>query len=319
LYIVRTRPNFIIVEPGIGTLGFIWKPLLSRLLKFQVILDVRSTPVGVSGFRNSFKRLQFNVAVLTAKMMFDGMSIITGAMRREVSEKFNLDVEAIGVWPDAASLELFSLEDHVDYGAKLRKQFGLSEKFVVFYHGHIGLARGALESSEAIVRIDKEYPDIVLFFLGTGSSETLNALKRLIQKHGVQDRVIVHEPVRYEDVPKYVAMCDVGIVPLPNTPMWRNQCPLKLLEYLAMERTVIVTDIPANREIVGDRKCGIYISSCDPAEIAEAMIFACVNRANLAEWGKTGRTIVVQEYNWDKAAENLETYLLKVEHGLAGW
>ena len=320
LYIVRKRPEFIIVEPNIGTLGFMWKPLLSRLMKFKVILDIRSTPVDItSGLRAYFKRFQFNISVLMAKKMFDGMTIITWAMRKEVSEKFDLDAESIGIWPDAASIELFTHEKNVDYGLKLRKKFGLSSKFIIFCHGHIGLLRGALESSEAIVKTKKEYPDIVLFLLGTGAAATLNAIKNLIQKHGIEDRVILHEPVSYEDVPKYIAMCDVGIVPLPNIPIWRNQCPLKLLEYLAMKRTVIVTDIPANREIVGDRKCGIYVSSCDPAEIAEAMVFAYVNREKLEEWGKIGRMIVIQEYNWGKAAKDLETYLLKVESGLAGW
>jgi glycosyltransferase involved in cell wall biosynthesis len=251
--------------------------------------------------------------------LFDGITIITWAMRKEVSEKFNLDPESIGIWPDGASIELFTHEKNVNYGVELRKKFGLSKKFIVFYHGHIDLTRGTLESSEAIVKIEKDYPDIVLFFLGTGTAATLNAIKNLIQRNGIQDRVILHEPVDYEDVPKYIAMCDVGMVTLPNIPIWRNQCPLKLLEYLAMKKTVIVTDIPANREIVGDRKCGIYVSSCDPAEIAKAMVFAYVNRERLEEWGKIGRKIVVQDHNWDKAAKDLETYLLRVESRLASW
>lgn len=137
-------------------------------------------------------------------------------------------------------------------------------------------------------------------------------LKNAIRELGAQDAVVMHGTVDYEDVPKYIAMSDVGLVPLPDIPDWRNQCPLKLLEYLAMKRTVILTDIPANRNIVGQEKCGIYVPSCDPAEIAKAMEFAYKNREKLEEWGESGRKIIEQEYNWDKKAKDMEDYLKKV-------
>lgn len=313
LKIIKMKPDFVIVEPGTATYCF-WKPLLSLFMKLKVILDVRSTNVDTSGLRGFLKNSQSNISVRLAKNMFDGMTTITSAMKKEISEEFNLDPKSIGVWSDGVSIELFAYEKSAPFGLELRKEFGLSDKFVIFYHGSLSLARGVLECVEAITRIKKEYPKVVLFFLGTCDKETLHAMKNLIKENGLQDRVIIHDPVDYEDVPKYIAMCDVGLVPLPNIAIWRNQCPLKLLEYLAMERTVIVTDIPANREIVGDQKCGIYISSSYPIEIAKAIEFAYENREKLQEWGKLGRIIVARKYNWDRAAKDLETYLVKLEH-----
>jgi len=302
------------VEPSIATLGFVWKPLLSRFMKFKVILDIRSTPVGIFGFRGYLKMLAFYISVHMAKLMFDGITIITSAMKKEVCKNYKLNPESVGVWSDAASIELFTYEKNIRYGLELRKKFGLSDKFIVFYHGALGEKRGIFETVEAMTMIKKEHSSMVLFFLG--NMPTIHKLENFIQKRGIQDKVIIHGAVEYYDVPKYIAMSDVGIVPLPDIPDWRNQCPLKLLEYLAMKKTVIVTDIPANREIVGDKKCGIYVSSCDPIKIAKAIDFAYNNKEKLKDWGELGRTIVIQKYSWDKAAEDLEKYLLRVSRGL---
>jgi glycosyltransferase involved in cell wall biosynthesis len=159
--------------------------------------------------------------------------------------------------------------------------------------------------------VRRAYPDVVLFLLGAGP--IVPGLKELIQKEKLQDNVIVHDPVDYAEVPKHIAMCDVGIIPLPDLAYWRFQCPLKLLEYLAMKKVVIATDIPAHRSIIGKEKCGIYISSAKPMEIAKSIMYAYHNREQLEEWGKTGRKIIKQKYTWEKVAKNLENYLLSVD------
>jgi glycosyltransferase involved in cell wall biosynthesis len=161
------------------------------------------------------------------------------------------------------------------------------------------------------------YSDVVLFLLGTGPIVPM--LKELIQKERLQDNVVIHNPVDYVEVPKYIGMSDVCIVPLPNHPYWRFQCPLKLLEYLAMEKVVIVTDIPAHRLIIGREKCGIYISSVKPIKIAKAIMYTYQIREKLEEWGATGRTIIDEKYCWEKVAKDLDNYLLSIgEHATSG-
>lgn len=316
-YIVKKRPSFIITEPSTPVFGFLWKPVLAQFMRFKVILDIRSTPVNTFGLRAYLQRLQFNISVHVAKKIFDGITIITSSMKKVVCKEFNVNPESVGEWSSAASLELFNCEKNISYGLELRRKFGLSNKFIVFYHGALRREGGVVESAKAINLIKKVYPDIALFLLGNGPA--FRSLQNVIQENVIQDKVIMHQAVDYYDVPKFIAMCDVGIVPLPNLPIWRNQCFLKLLEYLAMKKPVIVTNIDANREIVGEKKCGIYASSSDPNEIARAMVFAYSSKKKLKEWGALGRKIVIQKYNWDKAAKDLENYLLKVENGLVEW
>jgi glycosyltransferase involved in cell wall biosynthesis len=159
--------------------------------------------------------------------------------------------------------------------------------------------------------LSPDYSDVVLFLLGTGPTAT--KLKLLVQKEGLQGQVVIHDRVNYTEVPKFIEMSDVCIVPLPDHPYWRFQSPLKLLEYLAMEKVAIVTDIPAHRLVIDEEKGGIYTSSIAPIEIAKSIVYAYDNREKLVEWGKTGRTIVNERFGWGKVAEDLENYLLSID------
>jgi glycosyltransferase involved in cell wall biosynthesis len=125
--------------------------------------------------------------------------------------------------------------------------------------------------------------------------------------------VIIHEAVEYEQVPAFISMCDVGIIPLPDYSYWRPQSPLKLFEYLSMKKVVIVTDLPAHRNVLDNLECGIYLSSVKPEIIAKGIEYAIDNKDKLGDWGNSGRNIVLSNYTWEKIAENLEHYLLGID------
>lgn len=304
-FLLRLNPDIIIIEPNATIFSLVPSLLLPRTEKTKFVLDIRSTPTCIFGLSGYLNLIVFNIALYITKKFFQGITIITNLMKKEVSEEYNINPEHIGVWTSGVSPEAFRSEKYCK--ADLRKKLNLEDRFVVFYHGNLlEKNRGIEETVRAIKILKKKYPKILLFLLGNAD----HRLKNQILKLGVQDRVILHESVNYEEVPKYVAACDVGIIPLKNLPVWRYQCPLKLLEYLAMKKVVTATDIPAHREILGKSKCVIYISSADPKEIAEAICYAYDNRKFLTRWGTNGREIIEEKYTWDKVAGDLENYIL---------
>jgi len=303
---IRSKIDYTIIEPDITVLGMITTLFLPRRIHPKIVLDIRSTPVNLSGFSGLFKSFFFNIAVHLYKKVFDGMTIITEMMKKEVCQAFNIDDHKVGVWTSGVSTDLFNPKNYDS--AKIKKAFGLEDKFIILYHGVLNAKRGIPQSVKAI-QILNNYPDIILFLLGRNENHDLTQLIRDLK---VEKRVILHNSVDYFKIPKYISICDAGLVPLPNLPYWRKQCPLKLLEYLAMEKPVIATDIPANRAILGCCKCGIYVPSADPEELARAISYAYENRRKIKAWGALGRAIVKERYTWGKVAENLESYLLKL-------
>ena len=307
-----SKTDFIIMEPSVHILSAFPQLVLSKFRKVKFILDIRSTPVETEGLRGSLLKFWFSVSILTAKKKFRGITIITPLMKEKVCNDYGLDPDKVGVWTSGVSDTLFNPETWISEGAKLKERLRLHGKFVVFYHGVFTPTRGLIETAEAVRALRSRYPDIVFFLLGSGP--LFSKLGTLVQEEGLQENVIVANPVDHSEVPKYISMSNVGIVPLPDHPYWRMQSPLKLLEYLAMEKVAILTNLPAHRAVTGDEKCGIYLSSVNPTKIAEKIEYAYLNRPYLTEWGKVGRQIVKQRYTWEKVADSLETYLQSIDN-----
>ena len=308
LYIIISKPDYIITDPDISIFSFLPMLPLFKFYKIKIVLDIRSIPVEITGIQGFLRNLFFIASVFIAKKLFDGITIITFPMRQDVCEKYDINPKRVGVWSSGVSMELFNPEVHNSKDANLRRELGLTGKFVVLYHGIFSENRGLTETIEAMSIVKRAKYNVVFFLLGTGP--IVKSLKDMVHAKKLHDTVIIHDKVAYEEVPKYIAMSDVGIVPLPDHPYWRLQCPLKLLEYLAMKKVVVLTSIPAHQTIIGKEMCGLYFSSINPIEIAKSIIYAYNNREKLEEWGLSGRKIVAKKYSWEKVAGDLETYLI---------
>ena len=310
LSIIKFKPNIMVFEPDVHILSAFPGLLVAKIRKTKVVLDIRSIPVETIGFRGLMQKLWFSISLSIAKKLFNGITIITPLMKNEVSNQFHIDPTKVGVWTTGVNVSLFDSDKFVSSGEILRKQLDLENKFIVFHHGVFSPSRGLQETVKAMSILHSNYPDVFLFLLGAGLAAP--ELRAMVHDMGLQDCVYIHDTVEHSDVPKFIAMSDVCIVPLPFNVFWRFQCPLKLLEYLSMEKVVIVTSLPSHRLVIGDEKCGIYISSHTPVEIAKSIEYAYHNKDKLKEWGKTGRKIVQEGYEWSIVAKHLENYLSSI-------
>jgi len=277
-----------------------------RLIKTKFILDIRSVPVDTEGFYGYLFELQYKIALIIARYLCDGITVLTPKLKDKLIRKLKIKSDKIGVWGSGVSTSLFNNKNYKIISKKLKKELKLEDKFIVMHHGFFSPNKGIKETVEAISSLKDDYPDIVLFILG---SERWQDLYKLVKEKKLQKNVIIHKPVDYEEVPKYISICDVGLSVLSDSSGWEDQRPLKLLEYLSMEKPVVVTDIPSNREIIKDEECGIFIPSNNPEEIAKAILYTYNNKSQLHELGSRGRAIVTSGYSWAYITKDLEWYL----------
>jgi len=279
--------------------------LLKRigLLETRFVFDLRTVPVDVSGFRRWFEGLKYRYTIRYAKRWYDGITAITPLLKRQISEEFGIKASKIGLWSSGVSLNMFN-------SARLErineKPFP-NGKFVVMYHGVLSPNRGLQETVHAINLVNEVAPDIVFFMLGDGPAR--GELEFLIKQMRLGNNVFLHEVVPYSEVPRYISSCDVGILPFPDINWWQVSSPIKLMEYLAMEKPVIATDIEAHRLVLGSVKCAFFVRSHNPGDISEGILKAYQNRERLREWGRYGRKIIEEGYTWEKQAMRLAAYL----------
>jgi glycosyltransferase involved in cell wall biosynthesis len=319
LFIAKEHPNFLISDPE-TTPFLLWVPLLSRILGFKTVLDIRSTPIvhGTASKITMREQILFRSSVWIAKTMYNGLTIVTPMMRDEVCNSFRINHAWTAVLSNGISEEVFSPERERRNGIILREQLGLSNKFVILCHGSMRLTGGLIESIKSMVILKETHPDIVLFLLGSIHKDVISLAEQTIKENGLEENVFLHEPVGFHEVPKYISMSDLGLVSLPNISFWRYQQPLKLLEYMAMEKSFVVSESPAHTSIVNRNKNAIYFTKVTPVEIATAIAFAYANKGKLSEWGKVGRDIVLSKYVWARINERFIDYLESVMLGRNG-
>ena len=277
-----------------------------RIIKTKFVLDIRSIPVDMFGIQDKIHILRFKLSIYLCKYLFDGFTVITQPYRTKISEEYGIAEEKIGIWTSGVSLDHFTLPRT----ESIRKFLGLENKFVIMYHGGLSLSRGISEAIEAIELLKNEIPDLCLFLLGRGNA--VEKLKELVITKKLESNVIIHEPVEYNRVPIFIDMCDVGILPLPDLLWWKMSSPLKLMEYLAMGKPVILTDIEAHQQIIKNEKCGIFIDSCKPEDIRDGILKAYAMRKDLKELGYSGRNLILKDFTWGKQAQRLDEYLKKI-------
>jgi glycosyltransferase involved in cell wall biosynthesis len=307
IYVLFSKVSYVIYDPDLHILSCFPLFLVTKLTRKKLVLDIRSVPVETVGLRGYMRTFWFSCSILVARKLFDGLTIITPSMKEKICNDYGLKPAQVGVWTSGVSQDLFDPSKYEK--SNLKKYFKLEDKFVVFYHGVFTPTRALKETIQAIALLAPKYPDVILFLLGSGPS--LNGLKIFVEKENLERHVLFVDPVDHSKVPEFINICDVGIIPLPDHPYWRFQSPLKLLEYLAMGKVVVLTDIPAHRAVIGDSDCGIYTSTVDPFELARGIEKAYMKKNRACEYGRICR-LIIRDYTWEKVASDLKNYLLSL-------
>lgn len=150
----------------------------------------------------------------------------------------------------------------------LLEDWGLGKpSLVVGYLGTHGMAH-ALENVLAAADLVKD-SGIMFLFVGTGAARS-----RLIdeaERSGLHNvRFVPSQPK--ETMPALWSVCDVALVHLRNTPLFRTVIPSKIFEAMAMGLPILLTapEGVASGIVTGER-AGICVPAEDPQALAEAV------------------------------------------------
>jgi len=295
------NPDAVVLGANLLPLAFPWLLLRMFRHKNRPVLAVRETspPVEVHSTRRYYQPIFRSLSLRLFSPLCDAIFAISPLHAQRIVAEFKVPPRRVHVWPSSVDTDLFSSQIHSNGGYMLRKKLKAEHKFLLIYHGTLSDERGLYELIEAVRRVHEKGERVLLLLLGKGKAEP--RLKEQIRSYGLNDIVLLHGPVAYADVPKFIAAADAGIVPLPDHPQWRYQTPTKVLEYLAMRKPVIITDIGAHRLIVGDQPAVFSCGGGSPSEIATA-IEQCIHARENAE--EINRDQIVK-YSPDAIADDL--------------
>jgi len=107
--------------------------------------------------------------------------------------------------------------------------------------------------------------------------------------------------------------CDIGVMPLPDSPWERGKCGYKLIQYMASSLPVVASPVGVNREIVRVGENGFLADSV--SEWVDAMARLMSDSGLRLRMGMAGRKRVEAEYCVGKVAPRVVTLLRIVGRG----
>lgn len=152
----------------------------------------------------------------------------------------------------------------------------------------------------------REFPDIQLIILGDGSEK--ENLKQLSNSLGLQSNVEFRGEVKHEDLVSYLQAADVYIsIPLSDG------TSVSLLEAMACEKPVVVSDLPSNQEWVQQDINGKLVLPESVDVLARSTLELLRDPNSAQTMGKKNRQIILDraEFNSQmRLMEKLYTELL---------
>ena len=210
-----------------------------------------------------------------------------------------VDKNKVWVIENGANIELFIPIKNSNVVDELRNRLRINDdENVVVFIGNLAPWQGVEYLIHAAPLIIEKMQKTKFLIVGEGMiKQNLMALCRALN---VESNFIFTGMVRYEDVPKYINISDVGIVPFIKD---RVCSPIKLFEYLSSGKPVVSSNIENIREILNKSKAGILVTPEDPTELSYAIIKLLKDKQLREQMGNSGREFVVNNYSWEITAK----------------
>ena len=115
--------------------------------------------------------------------------------------------------------------------------------------------------------------------------------------------LVMHGPVSYMELPKYLAAMDVGLA-VYNI-RYDGGSPLKLFDYLASGCVPICSPGDTMDEVLADQNAG-YVGQWTAESLADQLMTLHRDRGLLARRSANGRKLIEKTYNWRAIAEKTQ-------------
>lgn len=229
----------------------------------------------------------------------DQVVTLSGAMK-ELIVSFGVNADKVHVVPNAVDTNRF-VPEKTDL--LLRQQWPV-DGFVVGFIGSLTPYEGLLDLVSAVKILRKQGVRVSLVVVGSGPFEpNLNeAIKGC-------DFIYFPGRIPHEDVNRWYATFDCCAYPRKNDPVCRYVPPLKVLEAMAMEKPVIVSDLPPLLEMVQNGVTGLLCAPDSPESLANKIKLLMDDEELAKQLGQEARRWVKANRTWEiNAKKYMDVY-----------
>jgi glycosyltransferase involved in cell wall biosynthesis len=278
--IVETQVHF----AGSGALAAAISGLPLLLDDCSPSSEERALGAGLPGLARRVFRRQAGVA--------RHLVVSSEALRERLAAE-GAPADRLHVVPNGTDVSAYASVDR----AAVRRRLGLDGSCVIGFAGSFQPWHRVDLLVEALALLGED-PPVRLLLLGDGAGRgrALAAARRL----GVHRRITAPGAVPPEELPGWIAACDVGVVPASND----YGQPMKLMDYAAASIPAVAPDLAPVREVVQDGVTGLLFPPGDVRSLALALTRLVHDAALRRALGARAHT-VAERGSWRVRAHQL--------------
>jgi len=219
--------------------------------------------------------------------------------RRVAIERGKIDPDRVAVVRSAPDLSRF-IARAPDVGLRCGKPYLLAYLGVMGQQDGVDYALRAVKSLRDEVGRD----DFHCVFMGTG--DAFNEMVALSEQLGLADIVDFPGWADDEFILRCLSTADVCLSPDPMSPFNDASTMNKIVEYMAMGRSIVTFDLTEARVSAGD--AADYVPANDERAFAKAVNALLNDPGRRREMGDLGRRRVERELSWDVSRRTLVAF-----------
>jgi len=271
--VVATSPQFFTAVSG-------WA--LSAVKRRKFVFELRDiwpasiTAVGAMKDSVAIKLLEKLEMFLYRRA--DAIVAVTKSFKQELIER-GVDGDKINIVLNGVDLTKYQPAESKD--SEFATQFQLENKFVVGYIGTHGLAH-ALEHVIDAAELLKANDDIRFVFAGGGAAK--NKLVELVKEKQLSNVIFIPRQPK-ENMPAVWSLCDVSLISLRDTALFKTVIPSKIFESMGMGLPILAA-IPQGEasDIIESANAGIVCNPENGQLLAEHVVKMLDSKVQMTEY-----------------------------------
>jgi glycosyltransferase involved in cell wall biosynthesis len=235
---------------------------------------------------------------------------VTEGIREQLMSRYGVFRDKCVVIPNATDVELFSPQPK----HKCQKRVGVESKY--YNVGFVGAFQHWIDFDMLFDAVQALWHmDVPVRCTLVGDGYKYEEIREKIKRNGLGNLVHLVGFVPHRTVPDWIGAFDVCVAPFTSQ---RNQAigvsPLKLYEYLACGRPVVVPALPGIIQTIQVSRSGFLYPVGDVEKLTQHLHTLYKNVDLRKQMQTRGREYVVKHHNWTNVAEKTEAIMMELSN-----
>ena len=219
----------------------------------------------------------------------DALVCISESLKEIIVNDFGINSAKVVVVPNAV--------DTTRFNPNVSSSKRFFEGFTLGFVGRLYAWHGLDILLNALGELCQEGIDIYLVVVGDGLVR--KDWETQSQKLGISHRVKFVGQVPWQNVPQYIAGFDVGYIGNIHMQVGKMyHSPLKLYEYMAMEKPVLASAFDDAKAVIKESTTGFLFEPGNPQDLKRAIKNAYSQKDALPEMGRMARDEILASHSW---------------------